>query len=126
MAVRSDWPASGPCETWTPRWREPDSNPRSLLPDFQEERGRRSMALDRAPMPRSTRSPVTSATSGLGQRIEPVDLGVRERFPSLSQFAERAACACDRRCENLTGTWQGNPTRAPFPDRAGNFPDMLI
>src|ERR1700746_2757654 len=102
MAVRSDWPASGPCETWTPRWREPDSNPRSLLPDFQEERGRRSMALDRAPMPRSTRSPVTSATSGIGQRIEPVDLGVPERFPSLSQFAERAACACDRRCENLT------------------------
>jgi hypothetical protein len=29
---------------------------------------------------------VTSATSGIGQRIEPVDLGVRERFPSLSQF----------------------------------------
>src|ERR1700730_15316599 len=23
------WPASGPCETWTPRWREGDSNPRS-------------------------------------------------------------------------------------------------
>jgi len=68
------------------------------------------MALDRASVPRSTRSPVTSATSGIGQRIEPVDLGVRERFPSLSQFAERAACACDRRCENLTGEpWQEKP-----------------
>jgi hypothetical protein len=97
---------------WTLRWREPDSNPRSLLP---EERGRRSMALDRAPMPRSTRSPVTSTTSGIGQRIEPVDLGVRERFPSLSQFAERAACACDRRCENLTRNLAEKPDQGILP-----------
>jgi len=99
----------------TSPWREPDSNPRSLYQIFKEERGRRPMALDRAPMPRSTRSPVTSATSGSGQRIEPVDLGVRERFPSLSQFAERAACACDRRCENLTGNLAEKPDQGTLP-----------
>ena len=71
------------------------------------------MALDRASMP--TIDEIAGDVRDIGQRIEPVDLGVRERFPSLSQFAERAACACDRRCENLTGNLAGQPDQGTLP-----------